>query len=181
MKTTAAIGALAALALFVGTARADWEVTGKVTCWDSDAEALDKDKAGSDQLVALCLGVDESDPSVADSALVFGVDPRELRVVRRCDSQILCVVSAELGCSVAGPTNDNGFKRKGTCVHHLKDVGLHHVDGSLFCSEGDRYTIEPNRYTYKATCEGEFAIDGRPCTVQLKTGREFEQAAACAP
>lgn len=160
-------------------ARADWEVGAKVACFASDTKALSKAKSGDAELVAMCLDKDPSDPSVADYVLVLGTDPRELRVLRRCDSQLMCVLSSQLGCTLAGPMTPKGFKRKGLCVHHLQDVGVHDVNGSFLCSEGDKYTVEPSLYTYKATCSGEFALDGAPCTIQLKTGREFEPSGAC--
>jgi hypothetical protein len=179
VKSSAALAAWCAIGLAAAAARADWEVSAKLTCFASDTQTLSKAKSGDDALVALCLGVDPAAPAVADYALVLGTDPRELRVLRRCDSQLVCVLSTELGCSLAGPMNDKGFKRKGVCVHHLQDVGVHDLDGSFLCNEGDRYTVEPSRYTYKAACSGEFALDGAPCTIQLKTGREFEGSGAC--
>jgi hypothetical protein len=176
-----AIAALAfcAIGLCATAARGDWEVSARFACFASDSKAISKAKSGNDELVAMCLNVAPSDPRVADYQLVLGTDPRELRVLRRCDSQLMCVLSSELGCTLAGPMNAQGFKRKGVCVHHLQDVGVHDLNGSLLCSEGDKYTVEPSRYTYKGSCSGEFALDGAPCTIQLKTGREFEPSGAC--
>jgi len=167
------------LGLTAAAARGDWEASAKISCFASDTKALSKARTGNDELVAMCLDVDPSDPSLAGYALVLGTDPRELRVLRRCDSQLVCVISSELGCTLAGPMNDKGFKRKGICVHHLQPVGVHDLNGSFLCNENDKYTVEPNRYTYKASCSGEFARDGAPCTIQLKTGHEFEESGAC--
>jgi hypothetical protein len=173
------LAASCALALLASAARADWEVTAKLGCFASDTKALSKAKSGNDELIAMCLDVDPSAPGIADYALVVGTDPRELRVVRRCDSLLVCVLSSQLGCSVAGPMNAKGFKRKGICVHHVQDVGVHALDGTLLCNENDKYTLQPSVYTYRATCSGELALDGTPCTVQVKTGREFGESGAC--
>ncbi|HTO55552.1 MAG TPA: hypothetical protein VMR50_19375 [Myxococcota bacterium] len=175
----AALAVSWALLAFAPTARADFEVTSKVSCVDSSDDKLAKGKAGNEALIALCLGVDANDPSVSDYLLVFGTDPRELRVLRRCDSLLVCVLSSEAGCSVAGPMTDQGFKRKGECVHQLLPAGTHLVSGSLFCSESDKYVVAPSRYTYKGVCSGQLAIDGRPCQISLRTGDEFEAGGAC--
>jgi hypothetical protein len=173
------LAVLGALIAFAPAARADFEVTSKLTCFDNANDKLAKGKAGNEALIALCLGVDATDPAVSGYVLVFGTDPRELRVLRRCDSLLVCVLSSESGCSVAGPMTATGFKRKGECVHQLQPAGSHQLSGSLLCSEADQYQVEPSRYTYKGVCSGQFAVDGQPCQVSLRTGNEFDAGGAC--
>jgi len=174
-------GAIAffSVGLLAFAARADWEATARIACFASDTQKLSKAKSDNDALVAMCLDVSPDDPAVADYALVVGTDPRELRVLRRCDSQLVCVISSQLGCTLAGPMTPKGFKRKGVCVHHLQAVGEHDLNGSFLCNESDQYTVEPSRYTYKTSFSGDFALDGAPCTIQLKTGHEFAHSGVC--
>jgi hypothetical protein len=179
VKCAALLAVLGAFALVAPTARANFEVSGKVSCFASSDDKLAKGKAGNEALIALCLGVDESDPSISDYALILGTDPRELRVLRRCDSQLVCLLSSEAGCSVAGPMTASGFKRKGECVHHLLPVGTHPIEGSLLCSESDKYSVDSNQYSYKAVCSGQFAVDGKPCAIELKTGKAFVESGVC--
>ena len=176
---SATLGAIAALIPGLA-ARADWEIASKIACYTTDDTTVDKGRSGNEDLIGLCLGVDPGDPSVANHAVVLGTDPRELRVVRRCDFQVLCVLSTQAACSVAGPTTESGFKRKGACVHALQNVGMHTLSGSFFCAENDKYAVKNNEYTYKASCSGEFAVDGgKPCSIDFKTGRELEASGAC--
>src|SRR5262245_2378963 len=95
------------LALLAASAWANYDVKAKISCADVAGDKLVKTKLGNDEVVAACLGVAPSDPSVADYALTFDSDTRELHVIRRCDSLVMCDLSDKIACQTAG-TNTKG-------------------------------------------------------------------------
>jgi len=174
MKLTALVAVLgSAVAL---PASANYLLNAKVTCYDVANDKLVSNKPKSEDLIALCLGVAPTDPSVADFALTFDSDTRELHVVRRCINEpVQCQLSTQLSCDSAG----QDFNVDGACVYQLLDNGAHDVQGTMLCKETERYSLKTHKYSFKAKCAGGFTLDGHSCSIAFTTGKALDDSSTC--
>src|SRR5215510_8586958 len=133
-----ALAALAALTLLAPSAWANWNVKAKITCYEPDnaSEKLLKGKGGNADIIAACTGLSPTDPMIDNYAVTFDSDSRELHVILRCDdSVVVCDLSNQLGCAVAGQDDKLGINTKGVCVYTMLDVGKSDVQGQFVCHE----------------------------------------------
>lgn len=157
-------------------ASANYLLNGKVVCYDVVNDKLVTHKPKPTDLIALCLGVAPTDPSIANFALTFDSDTRELHVVRRCiGAPVICDLSTQLVCDTAG----HDFNTDQGCVYRLLDLGGHHVEGTMTCKETERYSMTTHRYSFKAKCAGGFALDDSACTISFSIGKGLDESAQC--
>ena len=167
------------LALFCALpAQANFDVKAKVVCYDDafkGSTQLDTFKGGDLAIVAACLGVSETHPSVAEHSLVFDSDSRELHVVRNCDSEVVCDLSDQITCASAQDGNFDDYKLNQQCIYELINL----VAGSMICKESESWNAATDAFKFKASCRGHFHIEGEPCTLSLSTGKLFEESGIC--
>lgn len=162
-------------------AQANFAVKAKFTCYEGavDTTKLPSDKGGNTEVVAACLGVPDTDPSVADYSLVFDSDFRELHVVRNCDAQIICDLSDQVTCATAVDGVFDDYKLNQQCVYRLLDVGSNPVFGSMICKESESWNAITDKYSFKTSCEGSLDFDGAPCSLSFSSGKLFEESGSC--
>lgn len=170
------------LALFVALpAQANWDVKAKLTCYDDagDTTKLPTFKGSNEEIVAACLGVVETHPSVAEHSLVFDSDFRELHVVRNCDALVVCDLSTQVSCATALDGIMSSYKLSQRCIYELLDIGPNSVFGSMICKESESWDAAKDKFTFKTSCSGNFDIDGEPCTLSFSSGKLFEESGSC--
>lgn len=181
MRSLSAFIAVGLLSLLATDARANWNLKAKLTCYESvnDGTKLEKGKGGNDEVVATCLGVAPTDPSVANYSLTFDSDSRQLNVIRNCDSLVICDLSTQLGCETALTGNKSDYKLKQQCIYRLLDDGTSEVEGTMICKENESYKLSNNKFKFDASCDGNLDFDGLPCTISFNTGKLFEESGVC--
>ena len=168
--------ALSVLALFVFPAlpaAAEWDVKAKLTCYESVEGKIATLKGSNTDLIAACLDTDPEDPGIADYAVTFDSDSRELHVLRRSDCVEICEISEPIGCQEAISETSSQIKSQRSCVDELNDIGIMPVDGSMICSESDSYSFSTHTISFKASCKGNFIAGGTPCELSFSVGKEF--------
>ncbi|HTO05781.1 MAG TPA: hypothetical protein VMR86_01885 [Myxococcota bacterium] len=177
MKQATLAALAAALTFAVPSAWANYNVNAKLTCYDDgDGSKLLKLKLGNAALIARCLSVTISDPSVANYALTFDSDTRELHVIRRCDSLVMCDLSSQASCQTAGESGEN-INTNAACIYTLLDPTEDPV-GQMACFEKEKYSLATNKYSFSTSCAGTLDI-GEPCTLSFKSGKLFDESGAC--
>ena len=101
MRSMVAISVLALFVFPALPAQAEWDVKAKLTCYESFDGKGQKLKGSNTDLIAACLGVEPEHPSIAEHAVTFDSDSRELHVLRRSDCVEICEISAPTGCQEA--------------------------------------------------------------------------------
>lgn len=173
MRSIVALGVLSLFVLPALPARANWEVKAKLTCYESFEGKLEKLKGTETDLIAACLDVSPEDASIADYVVTFDSDGRELHVLRRSDCVEICEISQQIGCQEVAAETSSQAKSQRSCVDDLEDIGAMSLDGSMLCSESDSYSFSTNKFSFKASCKGNFIADGIPCDFSFSTGQEF--------
>jgi len=173
--------ALAAALTLAAPAWANYNINAKLVCYDDGGSGkLLKLKGTNKDIIAMCLGVPVTDPTVANYALTFDSDFRELHVISRCDdSVIVCDLSTQLGCKTATTDDDHGFSNNAGCVYQILDAGKTDVQGLLTCVEKEKYSLSTNKYTFSTSCIGSLDAGGTPCTLSFKSNRLFEESDSC--
>ncbi len=181
MRSFAILTAVGLLTFVAADARANWNLKAKLTCYESvdDGTKLEKGKGKNDEVVAACLGVATTDPSVANYSLTFDSDTRQLNVIRNCDSLVICDLSTQLGCESALTGNKADYKLKQQCIYRLLDIGESNVEGTMICKENESYKVSNNKFKFDASCDGNLDYDGLPCTISFNTGKLFEESGVC--
>src|SRR5262245_49473280 len=126
-----ALAAAAALSLLAPTAWANWNVKVKATCFAPDGDKLVKEKGGNANIIGACIGADPTDPVIDNYAVTFDSDTRELHVILRCDSTVICDLSDQISCEAAGQNDKLGINTKGACVYNMLDIGKNDVQGTF--------------------------------------------------
>ena len=180
MRALVTFAALGLLALTT-EAQANWTLKAKLTCYESQDEGttLEKGKGKNVDVVAACLGVASTDPSVQDFSLTFDSDTRQLNVIRNCDSLVICDLSTQLACQSALTGNKSDYKLKQQCIYRLLDIGESAVEGTMICKENESYKLSNNKFKFSSSCDGNFDFDGLPCTLSFSTGKLFEESGTC--
>lgn len=171
---------LIALIALLGTAvalpaSANYLVSSKSVCADTVNNKLVKQKLTNEAVIARCLGVGVTDPSVAAHALTFDSDFRELHVIRRCDSLVVCDMSTQLDCETAGAELDT----KAACIYRLLDFGEFAVEGTMLCKETEKYSFKTHKYSFKAQCAGALELGTEVCAIAFSSGKLFQQSGVC--
>jgi hypothetical protein len=167
---------LIGVALLALPARANYLVTAKLVCYDAQSDKLARAKRGNADLIAKCIGEAPTSPLVADYAVTFDSDTRELHVLRRCDGAAICDLSNSSHCETIG---DVGITSKSACLYDLLDIGSTAVHGTLLCTDNETYSFTTHKYTYKASCAGTFSTPSESCTIGFKTGKAFDTSGSC--
>jgi hypothetical protein len=170
--------ALALALTLASSAWANYDVNAKFTCYSGSDDKLLKAKGGNEEVIAACLGVSPTSPVVADYALTFDSDFRELHVVRRCDTAIICDLSTQLGCEIGGPHSES-INTQTACTYRLLDLGASGVEGTMSCIEKEKYSLSTHKYSFSTSCVGALDVDGTPCTLTFKSGRVFDESGVC--
>jgi len=104
--------------------------------------------------------------------VTFDSDERELHVLRRSDCEEICEISEQIGCQEAISESSSQIKSQRSCVDDLEDIGATSLDCSMICSESDSYSFSTHKFSFKASCKGNFIADGTPCDFSFSTGKE---------
>ena len=181
MRSIAVAGLAAVLAFHALPARAaDWNVRLKLTCYESLGASLSSLRGSNVDLIAACLGVEPEHSSVAEHALTFDSEGRELRVVRSCDGAEICDISQQIGsCQVAVSESSTQLKVKRSCIDELVDFGSANIKGTMICSESS--SVSSQGSSFKSSCKATLiSDDDTPCELSFSTGKLFETTGACA-
>ena len=163
-------------------ASANYNVKVKSTCYDSatkNSTKLDVVKGTNDEVVAACLGVPVTDPSVANYSLTFDSDTSTLHVIRNCDALEICALSDLQTCASGTEESSNGYKSKRQCIYDLVDFGKNNVDGTMICKESESYSSSNDKFTFKTSCKGQLDYNGLACTLSFSSGKEFDLDNGC--
>jgi hypothetical protein len=180
MTTRALLALATGLTFAAPSAWANYNVSAKFVCYDTGGSKLLKPNGGNDAIIALCLGVQPGDPSIADFALTFDSDSRELHVIRRCDDSIaICDLSTQLTCETAGQNDVNGINTNAACIYRVEDFGGLPVEGTMACLEKEKYSAASGKYAFATSCSGALDVGSSPCTLSFKSGRLFEESGGC--
>jgi len=172
--------AAAALTLLAPSAWANYDVKAKITCADVSGDKLGKLKLGNDDIIAACRGVAPTDPSVADYAVTFDSDTRELHVLRRCDSLIVCDLTDQIGCQTAGTNTKGEIDTTASCAYRALDINGIDIEGTLVCREREKWSAAKDNYSFSTSCEGTYSSGGiTPCTISFKSGKAFDESGVC--
>ena len=174
--------AAAALTVLAPSAWANYNVKAKIVCADVAGDKLTKVKLGNDDVIAACLGVAPTDPSVADYALTFDSDTRELHVLRRCDSLVVCDLSDQIACQTAGTNTKGMINTTASCAYRMLDIVASKIDleGTLVCKEREKWNATTDKYSFSTSCDGTYSTGGStPCTISLKSGKLFDESGVC--
>jgi hypothetical protein len=184
-RATTVVMTLGLVGLLAAPAVANFDANATLTCWVAAEGRLLRGRLGNDDIVAACLGVDEGDPLIASYALVFDSDTRELRVVRRCDALVECVLSDFVTCAEAITETATSTRSRASCVYDLRDVGATSVEGTMICSQSQ--SDSARSFRFRASCSALMSADvlltgeALPCALKLRTGRLFEESGTCPP
>jgi hypothetical protein len=157
-------------------ARANYLVSVKLTCYDGQGDKLAKVKRGNADIIGMCIGKPANDPSIANYAVTYDSDSRELHVLRRCDGAVTCDLSDVSRCETVG---DVGITSKRACLYDLLDIGATDVHGGMLCTENETYSMKTHKYTYKETCAGSLATPSETCAISFKSGKGFDESGIC--
>lgn len=162
-------------------AQANFDVKAKFTCYEGGegTTKLFADKGANEDIIATCLGVEPTDPSVTQHSLAFDSDLRELHVIRNCDALVVCDLSSLVTCATAsdGPFDD--YKLNQQCVYELLDIGTTPASGSMLCKESESWDAARGKFTFKTSCSGNLDFQGAPCAFSFSTGSLFEESGSC--
>ena len=155
----------------------------KLTCYEGaeGTTELVSDKGGNDDIVAACLGVAVTDPSVANYSLTFDSDFRELHVVRNCDTMVVCDLSTLLTCATAFDGTISDYKFSQQCIYQLLEIGTNPASGRMICKEGESWDAAADKFSFKTSCNGNLDIAGAPCSFSFSSGKLFEESGTCPP
>ena len=173
MRSMVAVSVLALFVFPALPAQAEWDVKAKLTCYESFDGKIQKLKGSNTDLIAACLGVEPEHPSIAEHAVTFDSDSRELHVLRRSDCVEICEISEPIGCQEAISESSSQIKSQRSCVDAVNDIGSVPVEGSMICSESDSYSFSTHTISFKASCKGNFIADGTPCDISYSAGKQF--------
>jgi hypothetical protein len=165
-------------------ASANWNIKTKFTCYDDadkNSTKLDVFKGGNVDIVAACLGVATTDPSVAQHSLVFDSDFRVMTVIRNCDALVVCTIATQEGCASGTQEGDVSYKLKQQCIYDLDDIGTHETSGTMICKESESYNFDTNKFSFKTSCKATFEYEDEPCTMSFGSGKLFEESGVCPP
>src|SRR5215813_11405797 len=152
--------AAAALTLLAPSAWANYDVKARITCADVSGSKLAKLKLDNADIIGACLGVAPTDPSVDNYAVTFDSDTRELHVLRRCDSLIMCDLTDQLGCQTAGTNTKGEIDTTASCAYRMRDINGIDIEGTLVCREREKWSAAKDKYSFSTACEGTYSSDG---------------------
>jgi hypothetical protein len=167
-------------------ASANWNVKAKLVCYDDavseNSTKLDVSKGKNVDIVAACLGVAPTDPSVAEHALVFDSDNRVLTVIRNCDEvPIICTIAVQESCATGYQESSSGYKLKQQCIYDVGDVGPNDADGTMICKESESNNETSGKFSFKTSCKANIDFEGQACTLSFGSGKLFEESAEACP
>ena len=61
----------------------------------------------------------------------------------------------------------------------MVDFGEVEAEGTMSCKETESYSVDTNKFKFKASCSGMLDFDGLPCTFKFNTGKPFEATGGC--
>jgi hypothetical protein len=164
-------------------ARADFNAKVKYTCFLSADQTtkLGQTKGTNDDLIAACLGVVTGNPIIADYSVVLDTDTNAVTVVRNCDSQVACTLTAAAICADATTSafNGAGTKTKARCVYPFQNFGKFTIEGSLSCRQRGSDDSSTETQKLDSKCDGGITFDGVPCSITVNSGKTFEQSGTC--
>jgi hypothetical protein len=183
MRSIAVVTTLALATLLALPARANWDVKANQNCFESndDETRIQRERDRNEFLIARCLGVAESHPSVADHSLVFDSDTGQLNVIRDCDALVVCNLASSIGCATGVRGDESDYKLKEQCLLANDDPLFY---GALMCkvNESCRNCGEgAERFRFRISCKGSYTGMGipGPCDLSFKSRRLHELRGAC--
>lgn len=182
MRSSALATSFLLALLLASPASANFVVKAKATCYDSankNSTKLDTTKGKNLDIVAACLGVPTTDPSVDDYSLTFDSDSNVLHVIRNCDELEICQLSNIETCASGTQETSNGYKSKRQCIFDLIDFGGNSVDGTMICKQSESYNYGSEKYGFKTSCKGQYDFEGLACTLSFSSGKLFQETGSC--
>jgi hypothetical protein len=173
--TRHALAAAAALGLLASPVwAAEYAVKARAVCTDaSGGMRLETVKGDNTNIISTCVGVADTDPSIALYAVTFDSTTRELHVVQRCDGAISCDLTDKITCQTAGINTKGVIDTRATCSYRILDIGMSSVEGTLLCRERELYSAATGKYAFHTSCAGNLAADTTPCWLGLTSGKPF--------